>query len=49
MMGQQCLQGHIPQLTGNYSFDLEKFISGTYFIKLRDTNGVVYNVKVIKE
>jgi len=48
-MGKQCLQGHIPQSTGSYSFDLGKFTSGTYFIKLQDINGVVYNVKIVRE
>ncbi len=45
--GKSCLQGNIEKQKENHSFDLSSFVSGIYFIKLRDEDGVVYNVKVV--
>ena len=48
-MGQVCGQGSIEEAAKEHSFDLGSYKPGIYFIQLRDTRGIMYNVKVVRE
>jgi hypothetical protein len=48
-MGQVCGQGSINEAAKDHSFDLGSYKPGIYFLQLRDTQGIMYNVKVVRE
>ncbi|MEA3477408.1 MAG: discoidin domain-containing protein [Bacteroidota bacterium] len=47
--GQIIDKGNIGRSVKKYSFDLQAYPSGIYFIQLRDSGGTLFNVKVVKE
>jgi hypothetical protein len=47
--GQVLEQGHIQRSTGTFPLNLEPYPSGVYMVQMRNNQGVVYRVKLIKK
>jgi len=46
--GQIVDKGSIGKGATEYSFDLQAYPSGIYFIQVRDSGGTIFNVKIVK-